>query len=182
MISRFATWTTAAAMALAPIAASAHSIRDDQEFDRSLAVRACLDFAAQGAAKLVDVVADGLGDYLVWIEDASGVRWACNATGYGEVLASARIGEDLLGGKGANLIHLVSDNGFDSPSTAAERACGAMGGKLIVITTAADGAGGYLVWLATSDGDYVMCDGTSDGKVLVFEVIDAPLNGGSEAS
>jgi hypothetical protein len=146
--------------------------------DTGTAIKACIDFNDRGPARLVDAVGDGLGDYLVWIEDKGGHLWACNASGFGDVYANIRIDGDLLRGKGIDLIHAVSDTGWISPALNAERVCLSMakGGTGKAIATIADGAAGYLVWIEDEAGDLSMCSASGKGEVFAFLGVDMPLN------
>jgi hypothetical protein len=181
MFRRLAVCLAFGIVATAPLGASAHSFRKEDGPDRGAAIEACMALRSDASAALIDVVADGLGDYLVWIRDGEGSIWACDASGYGDVFVDVRLGDDLLHGRGASLVHLVSDRGWESPSILAERACGVVdkGRKLTLITTVADGRQGYLVWFATSDGDYLMCNASADGNVFIFEQIDTPIGDGA---
>ena len=52
-------------------------------------------------AKLSEAVEDGLGDWIVWVEDTDGDLWLCNANATGDVYANVFLEGDLLGGEGA---------------------------------------------------------------------------------
>jgi hypothetical protein len=177
MLKRLLTAAAVAALAMTPIAASASSPGTDGP-DRGAAIKGCIDFNESGPVRLVDVVNDGLGDYLVWVEDKAGHLWACNASGYGDVYANVRIDGDLLDAKGVDLIHEVSDTGWMSPALNAERVCMSManGDTAKAIATAADGAGGYLVWIENATGDLTMCNASGKGEVFAFLGVDMPLN------
>ena len=177
MFKRVLTAVAFAALAMTPLAAAASSPGMDGP-DRGTAIKACIDFNDQGPARLVDVVGDGLGDYLVWIEDKGGHLWACNASGYGEIYANVRIDGDLLAGKGIDLIHMVSDSGWVSPALNAERVCASMvkEGKVTAIATVAVGGAGYLVWFESESGDLTMCNASGKGEVFAFLGVDMPLN------
>lgn len=177
MITRLAATAAIAALVLTPLAASASSPGVSAP-DRDAAIDACVAFNEAGPARLVDVVADGLGDYFVWVEDGRGALWACNASSYGDVFANVRIGGDLLDGKGLSLIQRVADTGWASPGMNAEKVCAAMAGErpLTVVATVADALGGYVVWLGSEGRDLVMCNANAKGEVFAFEDVDAPIN------
>ncbi len=177
MITRLTTLAALAAFAFAPTGASASAPGMSQP-DRDAAIEACLAFNEKGPARLIDVLDDGLGDYLVWIADVNGSRWACNASGFGEIYANLRIGDDLLNGLGFDLVHKVADTGWESPSITAERVCLAMGKDpgVNVIAAVADGTSGYAIWLQNGDGDLTFCNATGKGEVFAFQTVDTPIN------
>ncbi len=177
VITRLLTAAAFATLALVPVTASASSPGTDGPA-REAAIKACVDFNDHGPASLVDVVGDGLGDYLVWVADNGGHLWACNASGYGDVYANVRVDGDLLGGKGIDLVHKVSDSGWVSPAFKAERVCMAMvkDGKFKPLATVGDGLAGYLVWLESDSGDLTMCNASGKGEVFAFFGVDTPIN------
>ncbi len=177
MFKHLLTAAAFAALAMTPIAASASGPGTDGP-DRGAAIEGCVEFNENGPVRLVDVINDGLGDYLVWIEDKVGRLWACNASSYGDVYANVRIDGDIAGGKGIDPIHNVSDTGWVSPALNAERVCMLMtdGDTAMAIATAADGAGGYLIWLENATGDLTMCNASGKGEVFAFLGVDMPLN------
>ena len=178
MFTRLLTAAALATLMFTPVAAFAHDVGPDGAPDRGAAVTACIDFNQRGPVTLVDVVDDGLGDYLVWVKDLKGDLWACNASGYGDVYASIRMDGDMLGGKGLDLITLVSDTGWNSPSVTAENVCTAMAKNdaVEVLANVADGEHGYLIWLQAENGDITMCNANGRGEVFAFQDVDMPIN------
>ena len=164
------------ALALTPsVAAAGHSnIAADGE---TLAVEVCQGFNAYGPAEVLTIVDDGMGDYLVWLEDIDGDYWACNANADGDIYANALVTADLLEGEGPGMLHLVSGAPSRYPSKLAERLCTAAAeGPVNVVATVEDGLGDYLVWLEASDETYIMCNASSEGTLWAFEYVDLPIN------
>jgi hypothetical protein len=177
MFKHLAIAAASAALILTPLAASAHS-PGVGEPERGGAVEACVAFNSGGRAQVIDVVDDGLGDYLVWIEDGKGGLWACNASGYGDVFANVRLDGDLLEGKGLGMIQLVADRGWQGPALVAENVCMAMSKDTPLKTVAlvGDARGGYIVWLQSRDQDLFLCNSNARGEVLVFAPVDSPID------
>jgi len=177
MIRHLAVTAAYAALVLTPLAASAHT-PGMSEPERRHAIDACVAYNSGGRAHAIDVVDDGLGDYLVWVEDGKGGLWACNASGYGDVFANVRIEGDLLGGKGIGLIDVVGDERWQGPATAAEQACTTMAKDIPVrvATVVGDAHDGYIVWLQTPDQDLYLCNANARGEVFVFQNVDSPIN------
>lgn len=177
MNKHFAIFVASAALILTPLAATAHT-SGMGEPQRGGAVEACIAYNDGGRAQVIDVVDDGLGDYLVWIEDGKGGLWACNASGYGDVFANVRIDGDLLDGKGLGMIHLVADRGWQGPALVAENVCMAMSKDTPLETVAlvGDARGGYIIWLQTRDENLFLCNANARGEVLVFAPVESPLD------
>ncbi|MGH6922586.1 MAG: hypothetical protein ACRED5_02345 [Propylenella sp.] len=65
------------AIELAPVATPAAATVDPAE----KAERVCAAASRKiGGARIVATVGDGVGDYLIWLEDSGGSYWACNAS------------------------------------------------------------------------------------------------------
>jgi hypothetical protein len=153
------------------------------------AARACTALNEYAPTQLVGAVEDGLGDWLVWIEDKDGDLWMCNANSKGAVYANVLMEGDLLKGTGAELIgdQPVSDRnrtrGFD-PAATAETLCSTIGNyfeEMQVVATVEDGLGDYLVWLQNANEALWMCNASGAAELYSFEPIDIPLNDANEA-
>ena len=174
MLTIFA--AAALALVLAETPAAAHHRHAD---GHDAAVDACLEINEYAPAELVEVVEDGMGDWLVWVEDKDGDLWMCNANAEGDVYANVFLEGDLLDGEGAELI------GFEptrhrrpNPAGPAERLCMAVGEQvedMEIVATVEDGMGDYLVWLQNDDEDLWVCNASAEAKLYVFEAVDYPL-------
>jgi hypothetical protein len=152
------------------------------------AVAACMDFNPQ-ATVLLDWAHDGLGDYAVWLADASGEVRLCNARSDGSIFANLAIHDDILEGRGEEyLAHLPA--GFPGtsagggPAARAEAICLAATPEYEpaeLAVTVADGRGGYLVWIEAESGGYWLCNASGDAAIYLFEWVHYPLNGGFQA-
>ena len=69
--------------------------------------------------KLAATVADGLGDWVVWLKDKDGDLWLCNASSAGAVYANTMMEGDLLAGDGAALIDVQPASNSSSDRAAA---------------------------------------------------------------
>jgi len=149
------------------------------------AVAACLDFNEYKPAKFVDAVEDGLGDWIVWVDDKDGDLWLCNANENGEVYANVLLNGDLLDGGGTELVAKGNESGRRlGPAESAERLCAAVGDymeDLEIVATVDDALGDYLVWLKNGSNAYWMCNASADAKLYSFESVQYPLDE-SEAS
>jgi hypothetical protein len=164
------------ALALAPsVAAAGHS--NTAADGETLAVEVCQGFNAYGPAEVLTVVDDGMGDYLIWLEDVDGDFWACNANADGDIYANVLVTFDLLDGEGPDMLHLVAGGQSRDPAKMAERLCiAAADDKVKVVATVEDGLGDYLVWLKASDETFIMCNASTDGQLWAFEPVNMPIN------
>ncbi len=170
------------ALMLTQVPANASEISTDAEI--ATADAACEAMHGSDPAELVDTVADGVGDWLVWTKDRGGVLWLCNASSDGAVYANTIMQGDLLGGDGGTLINVQPvGNGSRftrvNPSDAATALCSAVGSYLedmSVVSTVEDGLGDYLVWLKNADDGLWLCNASSDAKLYDFEPVDLPVN------
>lgn len=173
---------TAAGLALAlsqaPAAAGQASFGGGVE----TAINACLDVNEYLPAEAIEVVQDGLGDWLVWIEDKDTDLWMCNASEDGAVYANVMMEGDLLAGSGFDMINYSETAGRGlrlGPASTAELLCAAIGNTIEdmdVVETVDDGLGDYLVWLENTTGDLWLCNASADAKLYAFEPVDYPLN------
>lgn len=165
-----------AAAALVPAVVLAHPAGGADQGQQT-AIQACTALNEYGPAKVVTAVNDGMGDYLIWLEDVDTDLWACNANADGDVYANLLVGDDLLEGAGADMLHLVSDAPSRHPDVQAERLCtGAAGEDYEVVATVDDGLGDYLVWLTADNETFIMCNASSDGALYTFEEVSMPIN------
>jgi len=188
MMMRVVTTTACLAAALLAGSAGAGSPADD-EAGRSTATEACADVNGYGPVRQTRAAADGLGDWLVWVEDRDGDLWLCNAAADGAVYANAVIQGDLLKGHGAKLLEarpaprLVESDA--EPQAKAEQLCEAVGdviGDMDVAAAVEDAMGDYLVWLRDADEALWMCNASADQKLYAFEAVRLPINGGEEGA
>ncbi len=148
---------------------------------RQAAVDACLAHSGSGPASLVEAVADGLGDWLVWVEDRSGALWSCNADAAGLVYAYAPVLGDLLEGGGAEFLTAAPQltSGIDAGGNRARDLClgvASLTQGAELVASVADGLGDVLVWLRMADDRLWMCNASEDGKLFVFEPVGFPLD------
>jgi hypothetical protein len=167
---------------VASIAGLSASFAGDRQGSADSAVAACLNFNDYGPAELNEVVDDGFDGYLVWVEDADGDLWMCDASDTGDIYANAIIDGDLFDGEGADILGVDDasmDIGEADAITRAERVCTEISEdeEASVIASADDGLGDYVVWVEGGDGDLTLCNASAYGEVFAFESIDGPLNG-----
>jgi hypothetical protein len=140
------------------------------------AVDACLTINAYAPAKPVATVEDGLGDWLVWVEDKDGDLWMCNANGEGAVFTNVMMQGDLLDGAGAEMIEAEN---VETSVNSAERLCAAVGSRIEemqIVVTVEDGMGDYLVWLKNANEELWVCNASSEAELYDFQPVDMPLN------
>jgi hypothetical protein len=173
---------SALALVLTPLQAMAEEWGPD---GRDTAIAACIDLNGYKPATLVEAVEDGLGDWIVWVEDTDGDLWLCNANGEGSVYANVYLEGDLLKGEGADFVSYEDDSGqHPGPAGRAEELCSAVGAlvdELEIVATVDDALGDYLVWLQNADGAYWMCNASSEAELYTFEPVQYPL-GDEEAT
>ncbi len=169
---------SAALIAFAAVATPAAAAPGQSAGGEGLAVEVCKGFNDYGPAELVAVVDDGMGDFLVWLEDVDGDLWACNASGAGDIYANALVIDDLLAGEGIEMVHLTGGSPSRNPAKPAENLCIAMSEEPVdLVATVEDGLGDYLVWMTADDGDtYIMCNASTDGRLWAFEEVSYVLN------
>lgn len=176
----FARTMTAIGLALA-LAAPASADEISLGAGSRTAVNACTGMNDYAPTEVVEVVDDGLGDWLIWVKDKDGDLWMCNASDEGAVYANVLIEGDLLEGIGIDLISYsqVGDHSSRRPAATAEAVCAAVGDlieDLTVTATVSDGLGDYLVWLENANGELWMCNASADAKLYSFEPVDIPIN------
>lgn len=147
------------------------------------AVNACVNANEYAPTEVVESVEDGLGDWLVWLEDKDGDLWMCNASEEGAVYAYLLMEGDLLDGWGADLIGQTSGarsrNVRFNPAETAEAVCATVGNhidEMEIIATVEDGLGDYLVWLENANEELWMCNASAEAQLYSFEPIDMPVN------
>ncbi len=177
-----------AAAVLALTLTHAHAFAGEASADAGMAAAtaACQGVNQYGPVELVDTVADGLGDWLVWAKDKDGDLWLCNASSEGAVFANTVMQGDLLAGDGGSLVNLqqASNSGGNrfaraNPADTATALCASVGGymeKMQVVETVEDGLGDYVVWLQNDEKKFWMCNASADAKLYDFEPVDMPLN------
>ncbi len=151
---------------------------------KATATNACTSFNEYGPTEVVDVVEDGLGDWLVWVKDKDGDLWMCNANEEGAVYANVLMEGDLLDGEGVDLISNRQtgerrSGGSHGPAATAEAVCAAVGNvieDMEIVATVSDGLGDYLVWLQNADEELWMCNASGDAQLYTFDPVDMPLN------
>ncbi len=153
-----------------------------------IAANACLEHNEFGPARVVRAVADGFGDWLIWVEDREGDLWSCNADREGHVFVNVIIAGDLLEGRGGEFLPtrplLTSENVAAAGETASRDLCVGVAGltqAVTVLATVPDGMGDSLVWLRLADGQLWMCNASADGKLFVFEPVGTPAENGDDA-
>ncbi|MGH6736623.1 MAG: hypothetical protein ACRECX_11170 [Methyloceanibacter sp.] len=168
-----------AVLALAPVNAKTGEITHEAAIEACSAINPIQPVEAIGAVE----DGSGIGFSLVWLNDAEGNLWMCDADDTGAVYSYTLVKDDLLDGSGAELIglQLTSDGEFeDNPQTVAEEVCVAYltdGG--FVLTSASDGLTddpGYVVFVENDAGDLFLCNATGDAMVWAFEPIGEPLS------
>ena len=168
---------------------------------RDTAVQACLDYNEYAPAQMVEAVEDGLGDYLVWVEDVDGDIWMCNANADGGIYANIMMEGDLLEGEGPQMIGFQptgnrerpnfgggggndggtggGNTGGADPVSQAESLCAAVGEtieEMQIIATVEDGLGDYLVWLQNGNDELWMCNASAGAELFAFEPVDYLIN------
>jgi hypothetical protein len=192
---------TAVALAIAqPASAGQSGGFGESAVGRDTAIQACLDYNEYAPAQLVEAVDDGLGDFLVWVEDVDGDLWMCNANAEGYIYANIMMIGDLLEGEGPQMIGFTptstsgtrerpsfggGDGGGQSggvsadPASQAEALCLAVGAtveNVYLVATVEDGLGDYLVWLENDNGELWMCNASGELELYAFEPVDYPIN------
>ncbi len=156
------------ALAFSPSLASAGQGSED------LAIGVCSDFNEYGPVELIGVNDDGMGDYMVWLEDVDGYLWGCNVSEDGDIYANVPMGLDLLEGEGAGLINVSAGR---NPARVVENFCAEIAENDVeVVASVEDGFGDYLVWLDNGDQTFTMCNASLAGELYAFETVDMPLN------
>jgi hypothetical protein len=172
------------ALALAALVLSPASA-DIAPKEHEAAIKACSTVNPTQPVDFVTAVDDGsgIGFSLVWLNDAEGNLWLCDADAEGNVYSYSLITTDLLKGAGPELIglQLAADGGFEGePQAIAEKVCAAYpegGGTAMV--SAPDGFEidpGFVVFVTDSKGVLHLCNATSDAAVWAFESIGDPLS------
>lgn len=148
---------------------------------REVAVNACLERNEFGPATAVEAVADGFGDWLVWVADRDDDLWGCNADSEGRVYMNVVIVGDLLEGGGSEFLRPQASPASASDAAAGEDAArdlcvgvAALTQAVSVVTSVPDGMGDSLVWLRLADGQLWMCDASADGRLFVFQPVGSP--------
>jgi len=188
---------TAVALVFAqPASAGQFAGVEENAAGRDTAVQACIDYNEYAPAQLVEAVEDGLGDYLVWVEDVDGDLWMCNANADGAIYANIMMEGDLLQGEGPQMIGFQPTGNRERPSfggddgggqtgggadpvSQAESLCAAVGEtieEMQVIATVEDGLGDYLVWLQNGNDELWMCNASSEAELYAFEPVDYAIN------
>jgi hypothetical protein len=170
------------AVALAPAAFAATPINLGASVDK--AIEACSAANRYGPVEVAGTVADGMGDWLIWIKDKDSELWLCNASEQGAVYANIYMEGDLLRGSGAELIGFQTAANRNrtqgpAPATTAESLCSAIGGyieDMTIVATVEDGMGDYLIWLKNANEQLWLCNASADAKLYSFEPVDLPLN------
>jgi hypothetical protein len=156
------------------------------EAPRQRAVDACLNQNEFRPAGVVQAVADGMGDWLVWLQDSDGGLWSCNADGAGVVYANVMVPGDLLDGNGAEFLRdapkLAGSDSEEAEARARDLCFGVAGltQEVQLIASTQDGLGDTLVWLRMADGQLWMCDASADAQLFVFEPVGVPLDEGED--
>jgi hypothetical protein len=163
---------------------------------RETAIQACLDLNEYAPAEAIEAVEDGLGDFLVWVEDRDGDLWMCNANADGAVYANVMMEGDLLQGDGPEMIGYTPmvnrerpnfgggddggrSGGASDPASRAEALCAAVAEtveEMQIIATVEDGLGDYLVWLENGEAELWMCNASAEAELYAFEPVDYPIN------
>jgi len=177
-----------AAASLALILVHAPALAGEPAADPGLATAnaACQAVDASAPREVAATVADGLGDWLVWLKDRDSNVWLCNASSEGAVFAHTRMEGDLLAGDGAAMISIhPAGNPARArplrvdPAETAAALCAAVGRyieDMQVVATVEDGVGDYLVWLQNAEEGLWMCNASADAKLYDFEPVEMPLN------
>lgn len=169
------------ALSLTPSLASAGTNDGLRSRGEDTAIDVCSDFNEYGPVELIGVIDDGMGDYMVWLEDVDGDLWGCNASDEGDIYANLLMGDDLLEGDGADMITLVGSG--RNPARVVEKFCTDLAddNNVEVVATSDDGFGDYLIWLDAGDGSFIMCNASTEGELFAFETVSMPLNDVVEA-
>lgn len=171
MNTRIITAAAFLALAFSPSLASAGQ---GPAAGEDLAIDVCSSFNEYGPVELIGVNDDGMGDYMVWLEDADGYLWGCNVSAEGDIYANVPMGADLLEGEGAGLINVSAGR---NPARVVENFCAEISETPVeVVASVEDGFGDYLVWLANGDETFTMCNASLAGELFAFETVSLPLN------
>jgi hypothetical protein len=175
-----------ATTALAFVSAHAETAVTDHE----TAIKACSIVNPTQPVEVVNAVDDGsgVGFSLIWLNDAEGNLWMCDADADGNVYSYSLVTEDLVEGWGAELLGLTEASLAEAnPQEVAEKVCIAYmtdGGE--VLSSSPDGYGqypGYVVFVKDTLGDIYLCNATgSDAMIWAFEPIGEPLSFEEEIS
>jgi hypothetical protein len=148
------------------------------------AIKACSTVNPKQPVDVLNAVDDGtgIGFSLVWMKDADGNLWMCDADSQGNVYTYTILTGDLLAGTGPELIGLqpASNGTLDGdPKTIAEKVCVAHlegGGKVLV--SAPDGLDsdpGFIVFVQDTAGGFHLCNATGDAMIWAFEPVGDPI-------
>jgi hypothetical protein len=149
-----------------------------------VAIKACSTVNPKQPVEVLNAVDDGtgIGFSLVWMKDADGNLWMCDADSQGNVYTYTILTGDLLAGTGPELIGLqpASNGTLDGdPKTIAEKVCIAHlegGGKVLV--SAPDGLDsdpGFIVFVQDAAGGFHLCNATGDAMIWAFEPVGDPI-------
>ncbi|MEZ5827719.1 MAG: hypothetical protein R3D01_04735 [Hyphomicrobiales bacterium] len=174
---------TAAALSLAALALAPASAKTSGT-DHAAAIEACSAINPLQPVESIGAVDDGsgIGFSLVWLNDAKGQLWMCDADTQGNVYSYSFVNDDLLEGAGPELIGLqpASDGGYeDYPQVVAEQVCVAYlpdGGT--VLSSRPDGLTedpGFVIFVKDQADALYLCNATGDAMVWAFEPIGDPL-------
>jgi len=144
---------------------------------------ACTAMNQYGPVETVKTVEDGLGDFLIWVQDKDGDLWMCNANGEGAVFTNVLMQGDLLKGDGALFLGVqpAADGHIAGypPEQVAEALCAAVGNyiePMQVVVTVSDGMGDYLTWMKNANEELWVCNASAEAKLYGFEPVDMPVN------
>lgn len=147
-----------------------------------LAAYVCATVNEYQPVDVVSIAPDGMGDYIVWMTDADGDIWACNASGQGDIYTYDLVVGDLLEGIGRETLVDVGVIRVGSQPTMSDeeiaiRTCWAIleDENSEPVVAVEDGVGDYLVWLQESNGDLYMCNANGKGEIFIFTQVDYPI-------
>jgi hypothetical protein len=174
------------------ITVAAHSVAfaavAPQTLEHAAAIRACGQINEFQPVEVVNTVSDGRGNSLVWLNDADGDLWLCNADRNGNVYANDIMAGDMLNGEG--LDELLRQNTIDgeeldvlAPQVVAEHICriSAPEQPAQVVSTAPDGMNDYTVFVQGAGNDVYLCNASGNAEIFSFVQIGEPLNTGSSS-
>jgi hypothetical protein len=170
----FASWFSVAYAAPAP-----------QIREHGVAISVCSRFNDYQPAEAVRVVPDGRGNSLVWIDDADGDLWLCNADNHGNIYANNMMAGDMLRGHGLDRLltlpaALAGDAATNEPQAVAERICrlAAPEQPARAFSTTPDGMDDYTVFVRDAAGADYLCNASGNAEIFTFVRIGVPLNQG----
>jgi hypothetical protein len=149
------------------------------------AIKACTTANPMQPAEVLSAVDDaaGIGFSLVWLSDAEGNLWLCDADADGNVYTYSLVMSDLLQGGGADLIglQLTADGTYEGePQQIAEKVCVAYltdGGEVIGSTPdGLESDPGFVVYVKGADGATYLCNATGDAMIWAFETMGDPID------